>query len=95
VRIVSKAAITAFSRKHHDALEPLLHWYALAKRASWQRLSETRQDFGHADPVDGFTVFHIAGNKYRLIAIIKYRWQILYVRHILTHREYSQEKWKS
>jgi mRNA interferase HigB len=95
VRIVSKAAITAFSKEHPESLEPLMHWYAIAKRARWQNIFETRQDFGHADPVDDFTVFNIAGNKYRLIATIQYRWQMVYIRHILTHREYSQEKWKS
>jgi mRNA-degrading endonuclease HigB of HigAB toxin-antitoxin module len=27
--------------------------------------------------------------------VIKYRWQIVYIRHILSHAEYDQEKWKS
>jgi hypothetical protein len=29
-------------------------------------------------------VFHIGGNKYRPIPAIKYRWQIVCIRHILT-----------
>lgn len=40
-------------------------------------------------------VFNIGGNKYRLIAVIKYKWQIVYIRQILTHAVYSKEKWKS
>jgi mRNA interferase HigB len=41
-----------------------------------------------------YTVFNIAGNKYRLIAAIKYRWAVVYIRAILTHVEYNKGKWK-
>jgi mRNA interferase HigB len=94
VRVISKAAITEFARNHEDALEPLMHWYLIAKRARWQSLVEVREDFRHADAVELFTVFNI-GNKYRLVTVIKYRWQVVYVRHVLTHSEYSKEKCKS
>ncbi len=94
VRIISKAAITEFSKMQKDALEPLLHWYSVAKRASWRHLAEVRADFPHADGVGAFTVFNIGGNKYRIVTAIKYRWQIVYIRHILTHAEYDEGKWK-
>ena len=94
MRIISKPELTEFATKHNDALEPLMHWYFVAKRAAWKSLSEVREDFRHADGVEQFTVFNIAGNKYRLIVAIKYRWQIIYVRHILTHAEYNKETWK-
>jgi len=29
-----------------------------------------------------------------LIAVVKYRWQLIYIRQILTHFEYDKEKWK-
>jgi len=94
MRVISKTAITAFSKKHKDALESLLHWHGITKRATWRHLVDVRSDFPHADAVDIFTVFNIAGNKYRLIAVIKYRWQMVYIRHILTHEEYDEGKWK-
>jgi mRNA interferase HigB len=71
-----------------------MHWYRTTKRAAWRSLMETRRDFPHADSVGVFTVFNIGGNNFRLIAAIKYRWQIVYVRHILTHAEYEKDKWK-
>jgi mRNA interferase HigB len=95
VRIISKAALASFAEQHSESKEPLAHWYGVAKHAAWQNLAEVRRDFPHADPVGVLTVFNIGGRKYRLIAAIKYRWQIIYIRHILTHAEYSQEKWKS
>jgi mRNA interferase HigB len=92
VRILSKPAISEFSKKHPDAATPLMAWYHITLKAAWQHLIDVRKDFPHADFADPFTIFNISGNKYRLLAIIKYRWQIVYIRKILTHKEYSQEK---
>ena len=39
-------------------------------------------------------LFNIKANKYRLITEINYRYQRLYIRQVLTHAEYDQEKWK-
>jgi mRNA interferase HigB len=95
VRVISRAAIAEFAERYPDALEPLLRWYRVTKRATWRSLMETREDFSHADSVGIFTVFDIAGNHFRLIAVFKYRWQVLYIREILTHREYDKDKGKS
>lgn len=40
------------------------------------------------------TVFNIGGNKYRLIAAIHFNRQKVYVRNVLTHKEYDQGDWK-
>ena len=94
MRIISKTAIAEFSKTHKDALESLLHWHSVARRAAWRHLADVRADFSHADAVGIFTVFNISGNKYRLVSVIKYRWQIVYIRHILTHADYDEGKWK-
>jgi mRNA interferase HigB len=75
-------------------LERLLHWHSITKRAAWKHPADVRADFPRADTVDAFPVFNISGNKHRLIPAIKYRWQIVYIRHILTHAEYDQGKWR-
>ena len=56
---------------------------------------DARRDFRHADAVGGYTVFNIAANKYHLVTRIKYRWQVVYVRQVLTHAEYEKGGWKS
>lgn len=71
-----------------------MHWYRVAKRTRWENLTKVQEDFRHADAVGRFTVFNIGGNKLRLIAVISYRCQIIYIRYILTHSEYDKEKWK-
>lgn len=36
----------------------------------------------------------IGGNKIRLIAVVKFQGKRVYIRHILSHKEYDQNKWK-
>jgi mRNA interferase HigB len=93
--VISKTALKEFATDHADALEPLLRWHGIARKAAWQNLADVRQRFPHADNVDKFTVFNIGGTKYRLITVIKYQHQIIYIRGILTHAEYSKGKWKT
>jgi mRNA interferase HigB len=44
--------------------------------------------------VEKFTVFNIAGNKFRLIVAIHYNRKKVYIRHALTHAEYSRGHWR-
>ena len=41
-----------------------------------------------------FVIFNIAGNRYRLVAKVEYRLKIVFVGEIMTHAEYSKDKWK-
>ncbi len=42
------------------------------------------------DYVNGYTIFDIGGNNYRLITAINYNSQLCYIREIWTHSEYSK-----
>jgi mRNA interferase HigB len=72
----------------------LPNWYKVAKSATWGNLVEARQVYPHADFVDPYTVFNFKGNTYRLIVKIEYRWQMIFVKHLLTHDEYDKGEWK-
>lgn len=39
-------------------------------------------------------VFDTSHNKCRLIATIKYRWRMVYIRRILSHAEYDEKEWQ-
>lgn len=56
--------------------------------------AELKRVYGSADKVGKFTVFDISGNKYRLVVAIHYNRKKVYIRHVLTHAEYDQDKWK-
>jgi len=95
VHIVSHKAIRTFSEKHADAVNALEHWYRVAKRATWGSFSEVKQSFNTADFVAPNVVFDIGGNKYRLIAEINFSRRVLFIRCILTHKEYEKGAWRS
>jgi mRNA interferase HigB len=94
LRIVSKKAITEYGASDIRALPALMHWYHVAAAADWVNLADVRKNFPSADSVGRYTVFNIGGNRYRLIAVVKYRYRMIYIRCILTHRLYDLGKWK-
>jgi len=53
-----------------------------------------RQTFGSADYVEGFTIFDVGGNRYRIAAVIHYDQQRLYIRRVMTHAEYDRNDWR-
>ncbi|MEE8291960.1 MAG: type II toxin-antitoxin system HigB family toxin [Candidatus Tectomicrobia bacterium] len=80
---------------HPDAEGPLRSWYRVVKQAHWQRFPDVRAIYGSADQGGKFTVFNIAGNTYRLIAVIHFNTGRLYVRQVLTHTAYDRGTWKT
>ncbi|MGB7412704.1 MAG: type II toxin-antitoxin system HigB family toxin [Thermosynechococcaceae cyanobacterium] len=94
MHIITRSHLIRFWEKHPNAKPSLQLWYRLTSKATWQDLVEVRQTFSSADRVGQFTVFNIGGNNYRLIILIDYAYQKVFVRHILTHAEYNKEHWK-
>ena len=94
MRLISRRPLKQFWGKYPDAETGLWHWIKVVESAAWKNFADVRQVFGSADQVRKFVVFNIAGNKYRLIAVIHYDRQRCYIRHVLTHKEYDLGKWK-
>jgi mRNA interferase HigB len=96
---MSRRTLQKFWEQHRDAEKPLRQWFKTSLDANWQNLTEVRLVYPHADAVDTsnsgtLTVFNICGNKYRLVARIRYDWQLINIRCVLTHRDYDRGKWK-
>jgi mRNA interferase HigB len=94
VPVISRKALREFADAHRDAETPLDDWYRTARRLRRASLVDVRKTYPHADVVGDFTVFNIGGNKYRLATYINYRTGKVYIRHAMTHEEYSKEDWK-
>ena len=94
MHIISKKKLREFWVEHPRAKSPLEAWYQVAKHAEWESFADVRKTFNTADAVGRFVVFDIGGNKYRLIAVIHYDRGKVYIRHVLTHAEYDEGKWK-
>jgi mRNA interferase HigB len=93
VHVISRKLLLEAARKHPELGAPLDTWYRIAKKARWRNLTEVRTVLPTADAVEGFTVFNIKGNAYRLITEINYRTGRVFLRHVLTHAECSKGAW--
>jgi mRNA interferase HigB len=81
-------------KKAHADLRPsVATWLSVARESNWKNLNELRQTWRDTDCVKGKTIFNLKGNRYRLIAIVNYESQTIFVRMILTHTEYSEGEW--
>lgn len=94
MHVITKKKLRVFWEDHPRAQSPLESWYQIAKTAEWESFADVRAVFNTADQVGRFTVFDIGGNKFRLIAVIHFNRERLYVRHVLTHDEYDEGHWK-
>ena len=94
MRVISKSAWRDVVAVNPSVEEPISEWYKIAKHATWRSLVDVRKAYPHADFVDPYTVFNIKGNSYRLVVKIEYRWQIVFVKQLLTHAEYNRGRWK-
>ena len=94
MHVVSHRAIRLFCDRYPDARMPLDRWYRVAKRAEWTGFADVKQSFNTADLVAPYVVFDIGGNKFRLVAEINFRKGVLFIRDIMTHKEYEKGAWK-
>ena len=94
MHIITRKRLLEFAEKHPDCSTALESWYRIVKRTNFSSFSELRQTFPSADNVGNLTVFTIGGNKARLIAAIHYNTHRVYIRHILTHKEYDRGSWR-
>ena len=94
VHVISRKAIREFARKHPDAGPALDAWFKLTSKAHRRNLDDVKACFPHADLAGDCTVFNVGGNKYRVVTIIIYAVQRVYIRFVMTHAEYNKERWK-
>ena len=94
MHIITRKRLNEFAEKHPAAASGLVHWYRVLKRNYPANFAELRGLFPHADQVGGLTIFNIGGNKARLVTAIHYNRGKVYIRAVLTHREYDTGRWK-
>jgi mRNA interferase HigB len=94
MRVISPKVLREFGVAHPDAVGPLARWRQLVMAAKWKTFAEVKTAFGSADQYKQFVIFDVGGNKYRLIAAVHYNTGRVYIRHVLTHAEYTRGRWK-
>jgi mRNA interferase HigB len=91
MKIVAWSTLEAFMAVHPGAKASLTRWRTLVKAARWASMDDVRQAAPNATILNSQRVkFEIAGGNYRLIVMIHFRRQIIYVNFIGTHAEYDK-----
>jgi mRNA interferase HigB len=102
VHIVTLKHLKEATEKYPDAANEIRAWKAIVAAVRWHNIGEVRNIFKDADPVNGYVVFNIRHNRYRLITVIHYAKTTsemqtkghVYIRSFLTHKEYNnRSKW--
>ena len=94
MHVISKKKLKEFWQKHPESRGALEAWFKIVKHTHYKTLHELRETFPRADKVGQRVVFDVGGNKYRIITVIHFNRGKLYVRDVLLHKNYDQEKWK-
>jgi mRNA interferase HigB len=95
MHIITKRRLKEFADGHVDAQTTLATWVKATESQQWHSIVDVHAVYPAADLVGNLTVFNIGGNKYRLVAFIDYTYGKVFIRAILTHAEYDEEKWKN
>lgn len=91
MRIIAHRTLVLFYTKHADAETALEEWFQKTSRTEWNSFADIRKTFNSVDAVGNqHFVFNIRGNDYRLVAVVKFRIKMVYIRFIGTHSEYDK-----
>jgi len=90
MNVIKKKTLDVYATRHTDTAAPLASWRKIFEKMEFTDIHAVRAALPTADFADPYTVFNIKGNNYRLITIIHYRHQRVYIKEFFTHAEYDQ-----
>ncbi len=91
MRVIAHRTLVMFYTDHADAKTALEEWYTKTKEADWETFADIKKTFNSVDSIGKqHFVFNIHGNTYRLVAVIKFKIKMIYVRYIGTHSDYDK-----
>ena len=94
MKIISNSAQRAFAAQHPQADVPLQGWRRVIEKNRFDTWAALKSALNTVDKVGDLVVFNAGGNKYRLIAHIRFEKQIVYIKAVLTHTDYDRGGWK-
>ena len=97
MHVVTRKHLSAAAKAYPDAAAELGAWLRIVAAERWRNFLDLRAVFGDADAVDGYVIFNVRHNRYRLVTIVHYARQRegrlteghIYIRSFLTHRQYD------
>lgn len=89
--IANKELLDDFVQSHASAAKPLNKWVDTVLASHWKSHADLKQTFPSADYVkNGRYVFNIGGNNFRVVAVVVFIGDVMYIRFVGTHAEYDK-----
>ena len=93
MRVIAHRSLVLFYLKHSDAETALEEWYHKTTKSDWDSFADVKKTFNSVDAIGNQRyVFNIKGNDYRLVALVKFKLKIVYIRYIGLHKDYDRLK---
>ena len=91
MRVITEEPLKEYIARFPDTQTALQAWLKTVKKARWNNFADVKRDFNSVDNVGNqHYVFNIRGNNHRLVVVIKFTIQWIYIRFIGTHAEYDK-----
>ena len=91
MRIFTERKLNEYIEKYPDAKVALQEWVSIVKKSQWKCFADVKKTFNSVDCVGNqHYVFNIKVNNYRLVVVIQFTPQFVYIRFIGTHAEYDK-----
>lgn len=91
MHILTRKALRDYGAVNAQVREELEVWFAIVNLARWTDFNALRADMPATDYVGNDRyIFNIKGNHYRLVAMIFFPVQQVYIRGVFTHAAYSK-----
>lgn len=99
MHVIAKSALVKFwesqprGKAQAAAKAAMIEWHTTTSDAAWSNFAALKATFNTADYVsDGKVVFDVGGNKYRIVALIGFRTQRVFILFVGTHAQYDKIK---
>src|SRR5471030_75062 len=92
MRVISVATLRNFweDRLYRDAEQPLKSWLDEVGRVDWDGPAGIKALYGSASILKNRrVVFNIKGNDYRLVVAVAYKTRTIFIKFIVTHKQYD------
>lgn len=91
MRIFTEKRLREYAETRPEARIALQEWCKAVRRGNWTCFADLKQRFRHADYIGNQRyVFNVKGNQFRIVAIVRFTVQYVYIRFIGTHEEYDR-----
>jgi len=91
MRVIRRQVLHTFCKDHADCRKWIANWIADIERATWKDSQAVRAGYASASFLhDNVVIFNVRGNEYRLETQIAYQAQVVMVKWVGTHAEYTK-----